>query len=72
MDKSKETQGADWYLDDWERALTINVGEAYACRQCENLVMVTKGGIGVLDLVCCGIPMEKVGRGLDDTEEDGE
>ena len=72
MDKSQETQGPDWYLGDWERALTIHVGAAYVCRQCENLVMVTKGGIGVLDLVCCGQPMEKVGRGLDDTEGDSE
>ena len=72
MDESKEAQGYDWYLDEWEKALTIHVGEAYACRQCENLVMVTKGGIGVLDLVCCGKPMEKVGRGLHDTEEEGE
>ncbi len=67
MSESNESKGADWYLADWERALTIHVGEAYACRRCENLVMVTKGGIGVLDLVCCGGPMEKVGRGLADS-----
>ena len=45
-------------LDDWEKALTLRVGTAYACRECGNLLMVTKGGVGVLDLVCCGKPME--------------
>ena len=51
---------SDWNTGDWERVLTIHVGTAYVCRVCQNLVMVTKGGVGVLDLVCCGKPMEKV------------
>ena len=51
---------SDWNTGDWERVLTINVGTAYVCRACRNLVMVTKGGVGVLDLVCCGKPMEKI------------
>lgn len=50
----------DWDLQDWENALSIHVGTAYACRECENLVMVTRGGVGVLDLRCCGKPMEKL------------
>jgi desulfoferrodoxin-like iron-binding protein len=54
---------ADYSLDDWEKALTINVGTAYICRQCANRVMVTRGGLGSLDLVCCGHPMEKVRAG---------
>lgn len=51
---------SDWDLADWERALTIHVGTAYLCRSCENLVMVTRGGVGVLDLKCCGKTMNKV------------
>jgi len=50
----------EWNLGEWEQALTINVGNAYLCRACENVVMVARGGVGVLDLVCCGKPMEKV------------
>jgi len=54
------TPEAQWELAEWERRLTIHVGEAYVCRQCENLVMVTKGGVGVMELICCGKPMERV------------
>jgi hypothetical protein len=50
----------EYGLEDWEEALTIEVGTAYACRGCQNLVMVTKGGIGVMELTCCGRPMEVV------------
>jgi len=58
-DRAPETAG-DWTLGDWEQALTLRVGQAFACRECGNLVMITKGGIGVLDLKCCGQPMEEV------------
>ena len=47
-------------LEDWEKALTLRVGAAYACRECGNLLMVTKGGVGVLELVCCGKPMDMI------------
>jgi desulfoferrodoxin-like iron-binding protein len=50
----------EWNLGDWEKALTIQVGTAYLCRECGNIVMVTRGGAGILDLVCCDKPMEKV------------
>lgn len=50
----------DWDLTEWEEVLTINVGAAYVCRECQNLVMVTRGGVGVMQLRCCGDPMEKV------------
>jgi len=60
MDNDLETPGPEWDLGEWEKALTINVGTGYVCRQCGNLVMVTKGGQGILDLVCCGQPMERV------------
>ena len=60
MTKQPETPPPEWELGEWEAALTINVGTAYVCRQCGNLVMVTRGGVGTLDLVCCGKPMEKI------------
>ncbi len=60
MDNPPETAPDEWGLGDWEEALTIKVGTTYVCRTCQNIVMVTRGGIGVLDLVCCGQPMEEV------------
>jgi hypothetical protein len=47
----------EWDLGEWERVLTIHVGTVYACRVCENLVMVSKGGVGVMQLMCCGKAM---------------
>ncbi len=55
-----ESVPPDWNLGEWETALNIHVGTGYACRDCGNLVMVTKGGVGVMDLVCCGQPMERI------------
>jgi hypothetical protein len=63
MKQFPERPPADWNLGDWERVLTIKVGSAYACRQCENLVMVTRGGVGIMQLNCCGRPMERVSPG---------
>ena len=60
MAKKEESNVTEWDLGDWEEALTIHVGTAYACRACGNLVMVTRGGTGVLDLNCCGQPMEQI------------
>jgi desulfoferrodoxin-like iron-binding protein len=60
MANDKVPNATDWSLGDWEEALTIHVGTAYACRVCGNLVMVTRGGTGVLDLNCCGRPMERI------------
>jgi len=50
----------EWDLGDWEQALTIHVGTTYVCRKCQNIVMVTRGGVGVMQLICCGRPMEAV------------
>jgi desulfoferrodoxin-like iron-binding protein len=50
----------DWDMEEWEEALTINVGTAYRCRTCGNIVMVTRGGVGVMELICCGIPMDLI------------
>ena len=62
MSEFPETPPTDWNLGEWEQALTIHVGEAYLCRDCGNVVMVTRGGVGIMDLKCCGKPMEKVAR----------
>jgi len=68
MSDQPEKAPSEWNLGDWERVLTINVGTAYACRQCENLVMVTRGGVGVMELNCCGRPMEKISAGFGEQE----
>lgn len=60
MKEYAEDASQQWDLDAWQDALTIHVGTAYACRECGNLVMVTKGGVGVMRLTCCGRPMDKV------------
>jgi desulfoferrodoxin-like iron-binding protein len=60
MAKVPDTIPAEWNLEEWEHVLNINVGASYACRACGNLVMVTRGGVGVLDLRCCGQPMQRV------------
>jgi desulfoferrodoxin-like iron-binding protein len=60
MSDFPERPPAEWDLENWEQALTIHVGTAYACKACGNLVMVTRGGVGVMELNCCGQPMQKV------------
>ncbi|MDI6794852.1 MAG: hypothetical protein QME81_18630, partial [bacterium] len=50
----------EWSVEEWTREWTIHVGKAYACSVCGTIIMVTKGGIGVLDPICCGKPMELV------------
>jgi hypothetical protein len=60
MAKFPDAIPSEWNLEEWEHVLNIHVGTAYACRDCGNLVMVTRGGVGVLDLRCCGKPMEAV------------
>ena len=62
MAKSPTNVPSEWDLGEWEEALTIHVGTAYICRECGNVVMVTRGGTGVMQLVCCGKPMEKIER----------
>lgn len=44
----------------WRRAWDIRVGAAFVCRVCGPMVMVTKGGVGVLEPICCGRRMEEV------------
>ena len=62
MAKTPQHRPAEWDLGEWEQALTISVGTAYVCRVCGNVVMVTRGGTGMMQLVCCGKPMERIER----------
>ena len=55
-----EDMAPDWDREEWEQALTIEVGTAYLCRACGNIVMVTRGGVGVMELICCGALMERI------------
>ena len=59
MQESSDVPPPEWDLAEWERALTINVGTVYVCRRCGNVVMVTKGGVGVMEMTCCGDAMDK-------------
>ncbi|MDP6523578.1 MAG: hypothetical protein QGH15_05085 [Kiritimatiellia bacterium] len=59
MNEFSEAQTPDWDLAVWKESLSIHVGTTYACHDCGNLVMVTKGGIGVMDMTCCGKQMEQ-------------
>ena len=47
----------EWTVDQWEQAWTIHVGKTYCCSVCGNMIMVTKGGVGVLEPSCCEVPM---------------
>ncbi len=60
MNEFPETAPPEWDLGAWQKVLTIEVGDAYLCRDCQNLVMVTRGGVGIIELRCCGKLMEKV------------
>lgn len=63
MSQIPETPPPEWDLGNWEEALTIKVGSAHVCRTCGNIVMVTRGGVGVMKLTCCGMTMEQVEPG---------
>lgn len=61
MDASvSEPAAPEWDLGDWEQALTIHVGTLYACRECGNLAVVTRGGLGIMEMTCCAKPMQKI------------
>ena len=50
----------EWTVDDWVGAWHIGVGQAYRCAECNNLIMVIKGGTGTLEPRCHGQPMVPV------------
>jgi hypothetical protein len=54
------TEYPEWTSDEWISAWTIHVGQAYRCARCDTLIMVTKGGVGTLEPMCCDTPMELV------------
>ena len=43
----------EWSSEQWEESWTINVGKAFSCEVCGTVIMVTKGGVGVLEPICC-------------------
>jgi hypothetical protein len=45
----------------WESSLTVRVGESYVCRTCGQVAMITQGGVGNQEMICCSRPMDKVG-----------
>lgn len=50
----------EWSKEEWIKEWTIRVGKAYSCSECGSIIMVTKGGIGVLEPICCGEMMKVV------------
>lgn len=57
MIEEAEFSGSEWSVDEWTEEWTIHVGKTYHCTMCGTMVMVTKGGIGVMEPGCCGKPM---------------
>ncbi|MEE8574212.1 MAG: hypothetical protein V3T30_02265, partial [Thermodesulfobacteriota bacterium] len=47
----------EWTVEEWTDAWNIRVGSAYACKKCGSMIIVTKGGVGVLEPNCCGVEM---------------
>ena len=39
----------EWTVDQWLKAYNISVGTVYRCEKCGAMIMVTKGGVGVLE-----------------------
>jgi hypothetical protein len=60
MEEFPEATPPEWDLAEWEKALTIHVGRMYVCRACGNLAVVTRGGVGMMEMVCCGKAMDPV------------
>ena len=57
MTEEIDFYSAEWSVDEWTKHWTIHVGRAYNCSQCGTMVMITKGGIGVMKPKCCGNDM---------------
>ncbi len=53
-------ESPEWTSEEWLGAWTIHVGKAYRCDKCDTLIMVTKGGVGTLEPICCGEPMKPI------------
>jgi hypothetical protein len=57
---SESLEYPEWTAEEWAAAWTIHVGKVYRCGKCETMIMVTKGGVGTLEPICCGEPMKLV------------
>jgi len=62
MIEDDKQSGPEWSVDEWTGEWTIHVGRVYACETCGNMVMVTKGGVGVLEPICCDAEMKEVAK----------
>ncbi|HHL39389.1 MAG TPA: hypothetical protein ENJ37_02675 [Deltaproteobacteria bacterium] len=43
----------EWRREEWMEEWSINMGNAFVCNECGAVVMVTRGGIGMLEPRCC-------------------
>ncbi len=59
---NEPVQPPEWTPEEWMGAWTIHVGKAYRCDKCQTMVMVTKGGVGTLEPICCGEPMKLIAQ----------
>lgn len=53
-----ELSSPEWSMEDWLSAWHIGVGRVFACQECSNMIMVTKGGTGNLEPKCHGKKMK--------------
>ncbi len=60
MSEDSFSSNAEWSVGEWSEEWSITVGKAFACSECGTMIMVTKGGIGVLETKCCGKEMRTV------------
>jgi hypothetical protein len=56
----QKLEDGEWTVEQWSKAWSIHVGRAYVCCKCSTMIMVTKGGVGNLEPVCCGQNMQPV------------
>jgi hypothetical protein len=59
----QELPEGEWTVAQWKGAWTIHVGKAYVCCRCNTMIMVTRGGVGNLEPVCCSQAMQLVSKG---------
>ena len=57
---NEQYSSPEWNLDEWKSAWHIGVGSVYRCSQCNNMIIVVKGGTGTLEPRFHGAPMEPV------------
>ncbi len=62
MNDESNPTSPEWSVEEWTTEWTIRVGKAYLCQVCGTMVMVTKGGVGVIEPKCCSRDMEEVSR----------